>query len=125
MNGERDFWDMFAHSILPVWVQMGRVNPKFVGAFSEGFELDLTFAKPKPFIADKEKVETEIRKLDAGLTTKREAIMALRPNMTDEQAEMKVVQIENEKMESMKLFQANMVQSNNNESDNDREDEAS
>ena len=61
-NAEKEFWRKFAHNILPVWVNQGRIDKRFAGSFSDDFELSIRFADPRPFIGDRERVELEEKK---------------------------------------------------------------
>jgi hypothetical protein len=84
-NAEKDLWQKFAHNILPIWVDQGRVAPRFAGSFSPEFELSIRFADPRPFIGDRERVELEEKKLNNDFTTREMALRVIHPELDSEQ----------------------------------------
>lgn len=103
-NGEMEFWNKYAHNILPVWVESGEIDRKFAGSFTEDFELSIKFADPKPFIGDKDRVDLEVTKLDNSLTTEKMALQVIHPEMDGEQINDLVDELGKEKKEKVQAF---------------------
>ena len=66
--------------------------------------LQVKYPKPKPIQSEKETLELIQKKIDLGLITKKQALMELEPNMTSEQAEEQLSDIEQEKLSNVQAF---------------------
>jgi hypothetical protein len=109
-TGEQEFWNKYAHKILPVWVESGRVDPEHTGAFQEDFELSIRFGDPKPSMGDKDKVDLEAMKVEKGFTTELRALKAVNNDRDNEGVILLKEEIDKEKKERMKQAQAAMQQ---------------
>lgn len=107
-EAEKEYWWKFAHNILPVWVKTGNMDPEFVKKFSEPFELGIQFPEFRPMMGDNERLDIEIKKLDQGLTTKRDAIKSMNPELTDFEIDQIIADINKEKLSNVKFFEKNM-----------------
>lgn len=108
-DAEKDFWEMFAHKILPVWVQNGQLAPEYVKVFSDPFELGISFPDFRPMVGDKEKLEIIKSKLDLGLTTKEDALKELDPELTEFDVKQILGEVQKEKTNSVKLLSKSML----------------
>lgn len=99
LNAEKELWWKFAHAILPVWVESGQINREYVGAFSDSFELDITFPEMKAALTLKERIENIKAMLELGLITKKRAIKEINPEISDENVDEILAEIEMEKQE--------------------------
>lgn len=106
--GEAEFWDKYAHNILPVWVDSGRMNPDYVGSFQDDFELSIRFADPKPLLGDKDKIELEKAKIEAGFTTEMRALQAVNPELDADEVKKLREEIGKEKKERIQEAQRAM-----------------
>lgn len=100
-NGEKQLWELLAHHMLPVWIQSGDINPEYNVPFSENFELSIAYPEQRPFASDKETVELELLKLENQLTSKERALEAVHPQMSPDQIQALMDDIENEERQSM------------------------
>lgn len=99
-DSETQLWDLFAHHMLPTWVDSGEIHPDYVGRFSESFQLSIRFADQKPVVSDQQVVDTEIKKLNEGLTTKKMALGEIFPELDNEELDDLLASIGKEKEES-------------------------
>lgn len=66
--------------------------------------LQVKYPKPKPIQSESEILEVIQKKVDLGLITKRQALLELEPNMTSEQAEAYLEEIQSEKLNNAQVF---------------------
>ena len=100
-NAEKDFWEKFAHKILPVWVESGNMDPKCVGRFSDDFELSIKFPETRALLGEEERIRIQLAKMNNGLTSRRRAIEELNPTFGEDQVEQLMFEIKDEEMEMM------------------------
>lgn len=104
-QGEKRFWDKFAHKLLPTYVRQQVLNPEYVQAFTNDFELSIRYADPKPFIGDKDTVDLEIKKLDNKLTTQEMALQVIHPDKDSEEVERLLNDINQDSAQKMARLQ--------------------
>ena len=126
VKSEKEMWNKFSHNILPFWVQAKSIDPDYTSAFSPDFEVTLTFPEPKVFMTRKDRIDNAKLELDNGFTSMHRAIKDINPEMTDEEVDALIVEINKEKITNMEYFQRNMmngkeVGSNNDQSNGDSE----
>ncbi len=81
-----------------VWGEAGLLAEEWrAQRISDDFELQIKYPDMKPMQTEKELIETEKLKLESGFTTERRAIMASNPELTTEEAEQLIIEIEKEK----------------------------
>jgi hypothetical protein len=82
---------------------------RFLGRneFGEDDELMIKFTKPKVLVSDAETLANIEKRMALGLLTKAEALMMLNPNLSEDEAEEKLQEIENEKAENVRRFLTN------------------
>lgn len=107
-QAEKEFWDKFSQHMLPYWIENQSMDPEFVKPFSKEFELNIAFQDAKLIVSEKEKIEQEKAKLEAGLTSKIRALRQLNPGLSDEEASALLAEIRKEDVESVKFMQRNM-----------------
>ena len=81
---EQDFWDKFANKVLPVWLEQD-INPLYYRAFSDDFGVDVIYPSREVYKSEDQIVDTEVKKLNAKLTTRQMSLKKLYPNLDDEQ----------------------------------------
>jgi hypothetical protein len=97
-DAEIRLWSLIADNLMPVWRQMNLiadVNKEF----SQTFDIDIQFQKPKVMESDKEKLEVAKMKLDMKLSTKERELKLLYPTMTNDEIQTLLQEIKDE-MES-------------------------
>lgn len=107
-EAEEDLWELISHKLLPVWIDSGLIDSKYVGAFSSDFELSIKYPELRPVMTDKDKLDVEITKLEKGLTTRHEAIRLLNPDMSSEQVDDFLNEIDREKLDDIDFIARNM-----------------
>jgi len=107
-DAERDLWGLVAHYMLPVWVDSGKINTEYAGAFSNDFKLSIRYPDIKPMLTKKERIESAKMELDAGVTSLYRAIKDINPDMEDSEVEDLINEIQKEKLASVDFFQRNM-----------------
>ncbi len=96
-EAEKEIFHLIAHVLMPKWVEAGVVDTQYALSFSEEFQLSISFPDMRPMVSDKDKVDIEVAKLKEGLTSRKEAIKAVNPELKDEQVNDLMLQIKNEK----------------------------
>lgn len=107
-KAEKQYWDKFAHMILPTWRESGNMDPECVRTFQDDFELSIKFPEIKPAMGDKEKLELLLLKLNNNLTTKRRVLEQINSTMNSDQIDDLMQEIEEENREAMELFNGNI-----------------
>jgi hypothetical protein len=107
-DAEKELWGLFAHSMLPAWVEQGLVHNDYTGAFSPDFELSIRFPDIKPLLSRKERIENSRMELEAGLTSLKRAIKEINPDMESEEIEDLIIEIQKEKIDMANFFERNM-----------------
>lgn len=72
--------------------------------FEDNDQISIVYQKPKVLITDKEKIDNIEKLLNMGMISKVDAMMKLNPNLTKEQAQDKLDEIEEKKLEAMERF---------------------
>jgi hypothetical protein len=90
---ERNFWKKMV-KIHNHWVETGEVSG--VAKFSADFDIQIIFPEPQPKRAKKDIIEEKKLEVDAGFKSRRKAIMELNPDMTEEELELEIAEIDNE-----------------------------
>ena len=108
-DAEHKLWDLFSHYMLPVWVESGKLDKDYVGAFSPEFELSIEFPKVKVMESEKEKIENIIAKMQAGLISLRDAVRILYPDFDDEQIDEHIASIYKERVEEARMIERNLI----------------
>lgn len=91
MNAETLFWDLLMHNLHPVWATDPLFEQK--GMFSPGASVRIQFPDQKPDYNGSQTIDNEIKKLNAGLTTKKRALKALNPEMSDDEVSLLLEEI--------------------------------
>jgi len=78
--------------------------------FSQDDELLIKFQKPKVLVSDAETLMNIEKRLQLGLITKAEALMMLNPNLSEEEAEEKLEEIQSERMDGARRFMSGNAQ---------------
>lgn len=81
---EKELFEKLAHSIYPVW-NLSPMEPEFKKVFTDTFELSISFPELRQSTSEKEQLDIQIAKLDNNLTSHEMAILALNPELTNEQ----------------------------------------
>jgi hypothetical protein len=121
INAERKLWDLLAHHMVPVWNDRRLLAEDMTGTFSPDFEIQVHFPDQKPHVSDKELIEIQIMKLDNGLTTKKRAIQEIYKDMTSEEVDQLLNEIEEDKPDMSALI--NGLRQANGERDDEGEDQ--
>lgn len=85
MHGEAQFWDLLMHHLHPIWVTDPLFEQKAL--FSPSAKVRVQFPDQKPDFNGSQTVDIEIKKLQAGLTTKKRALKTLNPEMSEDEVE--------------------------------------
>lgn len=100
-NAEKNLWDLFAHYMLPNWIQSGQINPEYNQPFSDNFELAIDFIEQRAYLTDKDAVELELLKLENGLTSKMRALERVHPSLEPDQISELADEIDNDERQNM------------------------
>lgn len=97
---------------------------KALGKFSDEFSVSIHFSDVKPVESEQERIATVEKLLSMGLITRPEAMKKLYPDLTDEQIEQMLADIEAESMRRAQAFGLPTSQpQNEDEGDDDEEEE--
>lgn len=95
---ERELFELMSEKMLPYWIKNGFLDPSYSELlFSPDFSLSIQFPDMKPMTSEKDKVDTEKAKLDNSLTSQRRALKSLNPDMSEEEIDQLIVEIQREK----------------------------
>jgi hypothetical protein len=78
-----------------------------LGYFIEDDILEVTFPKPKLMVSDSETLANIEKRLNLGLMQRYEALMMIDPNLSENQAKEKLLEIDGERMNSMRAVLGN------------------
>jgi len=119
---ESEFWNKFAHVMLPYWRETGQLHPDADIQFSEQFDIDIKFQEPKVITTDMDKVQLQLAKLQGGLTTQEQAIRDLHPQWSEDRIQQFIQEIAEDKAQKLKDMQESMT-GQSEDDDEDPEDE--
>lgn len=88
---------------------------KSLGKFSEDFDVAIVYNDMKPIESEQDRIAAVKSLMDMGLVTKADAIKRLHPDMSVEQVEEKLKEIQAEKMEAVESFSMPMTQEDDQE----------
>lgn len=109
-DAEQDTWQVIAkwHNLLH---DKNELPPDLreLGKFSDRFQVNVTYQDMKPIESEEQRLAQVEKLMSLGLATKMDALKKLHPEMSDEQIEEKLNQVEEEKQQNMlratQLFQ--------------------
>lgn len=94
-EAESDFWYKLKH-IHNYWVDSGKI--KNLARFSDAFAPSTEFAKIDITEDEDKAIDKEVKKLNNGLTTQKRAIQKLNPDMTSDEVDDLLLEIEKDKV---------------------------
>lgn len=118
---EWKLWDLFSQYMLPVWAKSGLIKPEYYMPFSKDFQLRIIFENPKPYVSEKDQIETSKLAIDAGLSSQKREISKLNPDMTDQEIEDLINEIDQEAVRKLPVV-TEIVQPNNQDNLNGKQD---
>ena len=96
-DAEHELWEVISkwHNYL---FDVGLLQPdvKALGKFSEDLDVSVVYAATKPMESDQERISTVKELLSLGLISQQDAIKRLNPDMTPDQVDQKIKEIEDE-----------------------------
>lgn len=109
MKAEKEVWQVIAawHN----WMfDTGQLSDeaRALGKFSEDFEIQVQFADVKPLESEDERINRVKTLIDLGLITKKDALKKLNPDLSEDQIDSKLEEIENESQSRFKKAQEMM-----------------
>lgn len=90
---EQEFWKKMIN-IHNEWLVTGQV--KGLPMLGDDFEIQIIFPEPQPKRAKKDLIEEKKMEVDAGFKSKRRAIMELNPDMSEQELELELAEINGE-----------------------------
>jgi hypothetical protein len=79
--GEADFWDLIVNYMHPYWRRTNEIEVR--EEFTPGARVETTFLEQRPNVKRSEVLDTGLKEVDAGLTTKKRLKKRLDPEMSD------------------------------------------
>lgn len=119
IDAEKNLWDLIMHHYHPYWVANGMIDTKLL--FTPTATVSVTFPEQKPEIARTVILDEQIKELDANLTTTKRAIMKLNPDLSNDQVEELMDEIEEEN--TVEVEEEDTAQENGDASSGMAEDE--
>ena len=114
---ESQFWDLLLNHIYPFWKEQNLIDD--YGTFSVGAEVNVNFKSQAPLASRGTLVKDLKEEVDAGFTTKRRAVMALNPKMSEKEIDELISEIEAE--EPVQMVVADGETSGKTEQDGDQD----
>ena len=96
-RAERQLWNLLAKYMIPVWRKKRLLDQELNRDFSKTFKLEIHFQEPKSIISEKDQAETLVYKIDNNLSTWKDALKSIYPTYSDEQIEILMVEIMEDK----------------------------
>lgn len=94
-NAESQLWDLIMHHMHPIWSQYpGYEQPS---QFTPGAKVVTTFAEQTPLVDPSKLIEDQIKLIDSKLQSREGALKVLNPDMSDDQIEALMDDIEEER----------------------------
>lgn len=91
---ENEFWKMYA-PMNNYWVANSLILPEYnKGLLGNDFNVQVLFDQPEPLTDRKTMVDTQKAEVDAGFTSRKRAIVKLNPDMTPEQVDELMLEID-------------------------------
>lgn len=103
-KAESQFWDLVLHSLHPYWLATGQIQN--VGQFSPTAQVKTTFAVQLPLQTRGQVVSDMKLEFESGFTSRKRAIQQLNPQMTDDEVEQLMQEIEDESATDEKYLNA-------------------
>lgn len=100
---EKQYFELLAKHQMPAWIAAGSIDPKYVVKFSPDFELSISYPEMQPVVSESEKTDIEIKKLNAGITSKSMAIKELNPEYSQDEVNQVLLEIEKERAAEMEV----------------------
>jgi len=94
-DAEFDFWNLVMHHLHPLWVRNGLIEQRAL--FSPNAKVEVVFAEQIPMMRRSDIIITLRDEIAAGFTTRKYAIKKLNPRMSEEEIEMLLAEIDNER----------------------------
>jgi hypothetical protein len=97
MTAEADFFDLVL-KLHPTWIQ----DPEYKlerTAFPAGFKVSTQFAEQRPNVNTSQVIIDQKTRLDAGLQTRKGALQAIEPDLTEDEIKKKLAELDAEKPE--------------------------
>lgn len=95
IHAERALWDLLIKNMHPVWIRDPLFKQRI--AFSPAVTVDVSFEEQRGYIEPSVKVDLEIKKMNAGLQSRKGALKEINPDWTDEMIEAHLSEIEEER----------------------------
>lgn len=98
---ESNFWTLLMHHTHPQWVKakdLGEGIP--AGLFTPGIRVETVFQAQQPMVSRGTLVDEQQKEMQAGFTTRRRALKKLNPQMTDDEIDKLIAEIDAEKTAS-------------------------
>ena len=102
-KGEAELWDLVLNSMHPYWVVTKMIeNP---GLFSPGAKVNTTFRLSLPGSTRTQLIDEQVKEVGAKFTTRRRAIMALNPTLSEMEVDALIAEIDADNMTEDELNQ--------------------
>jgi hypothetical protein len=115
IDAEKDTWEVIAlwHNFM---YDSGNLEPEAqaLGKFSDDFSVSIVFREMKPMVSEQEILQAIQTKTNLGLITRRDALKQLNPDLTEEEIDQKLAQIDAESAGRLQQFAPQLAQNNPN-----------
>ncbi|MCW4027074.1 MAG: hypothetical protein NWE76_06295, partial [Candidatus Bathyarchaeota archaeon] len=113
-DAERSLWSLLK-DLNEFWIRTGDlIGPSF---FTEDFSPSIKYEDAEVIVDRKQQLETLTMKLDAGFTSYRRALAEANPELTSEEVDELIEEIENEKLDRMNRASQVFQEDNNGDSE--------
>lgn len=106
-KAEKEMWDIISrwHNYLFDINELSE-EARSYGKFSDDFNIEINYSDAKPIESEQERLESVQKLTDLGLITRRDALKKMNPNLTEDQIDVKMEEIEAEKAERMGMMRS-------------------
>ena len=91
-DAETELWNLILHHMHPVWVREGAIENR--QQFSAGQSVEVEFPPQQPMVRREDTIANVKSELELQLLTRRDALIRLNPGMSEDDADVYLVQIE-------------------------------
>lgn len=92
---EDELWHLVTNYMHPYWIASGQIDP--IPQFSPSARIETNFAQQTPLMNRMQVIDEVVKEMDAGLLSKKQAIMRLDPHLTDTEIDARLAEISDER----------------------------
>jgi len=122
IDAEKEIWEKLAHKMIPYWRQKRLLDGDFNAEFSKEFELSIHFPEIKIIKTEMERLNESLFRIEKGFSTLKRELKKLYPDASEDELDALIDEINQEKMDKLKLVADSMQPMDGDVDENDSEE---